>query len=131
MDEPKPILVLDDDPDLRTMVRRILEKDGFRVVTAEDGPSALALCDTALPGGIVADLMLPVMDGEAFLQELRRRHPDHQVPVILVTASAIRREVAARAKVNASVEKPFDPEDLREVVRACCGEHRRSIPPAG
>ena len=129
MDEPKPILILDDDPDLRTMVARILEKDGFRVITAEDGHAALAVCDAAMPGGIVVDLMLPNMDGEAFLSELRRRHPEHDVPVVLVTASAIRREVAVRAGVIASLEKPFDPEDLREVLRSCCGEHRRSLRP--
>lgn len=111
------ILLLEDDPDLAKMITRVLESDGHCVSHSENGQRALSRCDESLPALIVADLMLPVMDGEEFLSELRTRHSDAQsIPVLLVTASAIRETVAARAGVAASLAKPFDIDELKVLV---------------
>jgi DNA-binding response OmpR family regulator len=65
--------------------------------------------------------MMPELDGEQFLVELHGRFPDARPAVVLVSASAIREEVAGRLAVDASLSKPFDTSELREVVRALAG----------
>lgn len=112
------VLLVEDDPDLSKMMTRLLSSDGHRVVAVADGEAALEACAAEMPKVIVADLMLPKMDGEEFLLQLRRQYADaRSIPVILVTASAIREEVAARAEVAASLAKPFDTDELRMLVR--------------
>ena len=65
---------------------------------------------------MVVDLMLPVEDGEMFLREFRRRWRHAEVPVILLSASTARNEIARRLSVEATLPKPFFAEDLRELV---------------
>jgi len=112
----KTILVLDDDPSVRHMLQVLFEQDGHAVVAAGDVASALAQCAVQLPDLMVVDLMLPVEDGEMFLREFRRRWRDTEVPVILLSASTARNEIARRLGVEATLAKPFFAEDLRELV---------------
>lgn len=86
------------------------------VIAAGDVPSALAQCAVQLPDLMVVDLMLPIEDGEMFLREFRRRFRLSQVPVILLSASTARNEIARRLNVEATLAKPFFAEDLRELV---------------
>jgi CheY-like chemotaxis protein len=121
VESPKTILVLDDDPSLRQMLRTLLEHDGYTVVAAADVPSALAQCGVELPDVMIVDLMLPVEDGEKFLREFQRRWHDEEVPTILLSASSARTDIARRLGVEASLPKPFFAEDLRELVRKLVG----------
>jgi DNA-binding response OmpR family regulator len=114
----KTILVLDDDPSVRHMLQVLLEQDGHAVIAAGDVRSALAQCAVHLPDLMVVDLMLPVEDGEMFLREFRRRWRHTEVPVILLSASTARNEIARRLGVEATLAKPFFAEDLRELVAA-------------
>lgn len=117
MSTPTTVLIVEDDPDLRRLIVRLLEHDGFAVRAAADGRQALESLDP-MPDVIVADLMMPELDGEQFLIELRSQHPNARPAVVLVSASAIREEIAARLEVDASLSKPFDTTELRELVRA-------------
>ena len=117
MTAKKTILVLDDDPSVRHMLEVLLEQDGHAVIAAGDVRSALAQCAVHLPDLMVVDLMLPVEDGEMFLREFRRRWRDTEVPVILLSASTARNEIARRLSVEAALPKPFFAEDLRELVK--------------
>jgi DNA-binding response OmpR family regulator len=110
------ILVLDDDPSVRHMLQVLLQQDGHTVVAAGDVPSALAQCAVQLPDLMIVDLMLPVEDGEMFLREFRRRWRHCEVPVILLSASTARNEIARRLSVEATLPKPFFAEDVRELV---------------
>jgi DNA-binding response OmpR family regulator len=112
----KTILVLDDDPSLRHMLQVLLEQDGHTVIAAGDVQSALSQCKVQLPDLMVVDLMLPIEDGEMFLREFRRRWRHEDVPVILLSASSARNEIARRLGVEATLAKPFFAEDLRELV---------------
>jgi len=112
----KSILVLDDDPSLRRMLQVLLEQDGHEVVVAGDVQSALAQCKVQLPDLMIVDLMLPVEDGEMFLREFHRRWRHADVPVILLSASSARNDIARRLGVEATLAKPFFAEDLRELV---------------
>jgi DNA-binding response OmpR family regulator len=113
----KTILVLDDDPSVRHMLQVLLEQNGYAVIAAGDVRSALAQCKVLLPDLMVVDLMLPVEDGEMFLREFRHRWRHAEVPVVLLSASTARNEIARRLKVEATLPKPFSAEDLRELVK--------------
>lgn len=116
MTAKKTILVLDDDPSVRHMLQVLLEQDGHAVIAAGDVRSALAQCKVALPDLMVVDLMLPIEDGEMFLREFHRRWRHSEVPVILLSASTARNDIARRLKVEATLAKPFFAQDLRELV---------------
>ena len=117
MNAKKTILVLDDDPSVRHMLQVLFEHDGYDVIVAGDVRSALAQCKVELPDLMVVDLMLPIEDGEMFLREFHHRWRHAEVPVVLLSASTARNEIARRLSVEATLPKPFFAEDLRELVR--------------
>src|SRR5438067_13118986 len=78
-----PVLVVDDDPKIVTLVRTYLEREGYPVVTAGDGRPALAAVGAAQPRLIVLDLMLPELDGLALMRIVRVRS---EVPIIILSA---------------------------------------------
>ncbi len=80
------VLVVDDDADARTRLRTVLESRGWMVTEAENGQAALEQVDRALPQLILLDLTMPVMDGFAFLRELRNRSGCRDIPVVVLTA---------------------------------------------
>lgn len=79
------VLVVDDDAQIVQLVRSILEARNFEVFVAGDGEVALKKALTLAPKLIVADIMMPKMDGPAFISELRRRLPEKKIPVIFLT----------------------------------------------
>jgi CheY-like chemotaxis protein len=83
-----PILIVDDDLDIREALVETLEDMGFPVVTAAHGSEALALLrhTPVLPSLILLDLMMPVMDGYRFWEELRRDPELASIPVAIITA---------------------------------------------
>jgi CheY-like chemotaxis protein len=118
------ILLVDDERDVVTLVKFMLEKDGHSVVPAYDGAEALAKIglepadETAVvPDLAILDLMMPVMDGWTVCQRLREDPRTRAVPVIVLTAKGESRELFhAAPNVAAHLEKPFDPKALRELV---------------
>jgi PAS domain S-box-containing protein len=80
------VLVVDDDPDLRRHLRGLLEKEGLEVDEAGDGRAALTRLDEQWPGLILLDLLMPGMDGFAFVAELQRRGEGRAVPIVVLTA---------------------------------------------
>ena len=97
------LLVVEDDPDAREMLRRAAESHGWEVVEAENGRVGLECIAKAVPGVILLDLMMPEMDGFTFLEELRRRPDCQRVPVIVVTAKELTPE--DRRRLNGHVIK--------------------------
>jgi DNA-binding response OmpR family regulator len=83
------ILVIDDDANNREVVRRHLEREGWKTVEAADGEQGLAAFAADRPGLILLDLMMPVLDGFEFLDELTKRFPGHRVPVVVLTAKEL------------------------------------------
>ena len=79
-------LVVDDLPDNRTLLAALLEREGWNVLQADNGRTALQTVDHQQPSLILLDLMMPVMDGFEFLRELRQREDGRLIPVVVVTA---------------------------------------------
>ena len=85
----QPILVIDDDATTRSMLRRLLERQDLQVVEAANGIEGLARMEDSGPALVLLDLMMPEMDGFAFLQALRARGPDAARPVVVLTAKEL------------------------------------------
>jgi CheY-like chemotaxis protein len=97
------VLVVDDDPIAREMLRRALETDGWSVSEAANGRLALVCLEEEIPAIILLDLMMPEMDGFAFLEELRQRPDWMDVPVFVITAKDLTEE--DRQRLNGSVKQ--------------------------
>jgi CheY-like chemotaxis protein len=100
---PCPLLVFEDDPVMREMLQRRLEKEGWKVIEAENGRVALERMTERQPDLILLDLMMPEMDGFQFLDEIRKREDWHSIPIIVITAKELTAE--DRQRLNGSVEK--------------------------
>jgi CheY-like chemotaxis protein len=108
------VLVIDDEPDVRWLIRMSLERAGHEVIDAEDGLRGIALAMKQRPEIIVLDLMMPVLDGYGVLAELSKDPRTAAVPVVVLSARAIPDEAerAAEAGARRFLEKPFDPDEL-------------------
>jgi len=117
---PCPVLVVEDDPVMREMLQRRLEKEGWKVIEAENGRVALERMAERQPDLILLDLMMPEMDGFQFLDEVRKHEEWRPIPVIVITAKELTPE--DHQKLNGSVEKilqkgAYSREDLIREVR--------------
>jgi CheY-like chemotaxis protein len=88
----KPILVVEDDAEMREMLSRILIKEGWKVTKAANGKIALEQVSREVPGMILLDLLMPVMDGFTFLRELRNEADWRDIPVLVITSKDITKE---------------------------------------
>lgn len=112
-----PILVVDDDPKIVSLVKTYLEREGFRVVTAADGRAALRAVDDCQPGLIVLDLMLPELDGLALMRIIRERS---SVPIVMLSArgAVADRVLGIHEGADDYLAKPFSPAELVVRVKA-------------
>jgi hypothetical protein len=97
------VLVVEDDETTREVICRTLEQQGCAVTQAENGRIGLERLDEATPSLILLDLMMPEMDGFQFLEALRARPEDGQIPVVVITAKDLSEE--DRARLNGGVER--------------------------
>ncbi|AKQ65829.1 DNA-binding response regulator [Myxococcus hansupus] len=117
MAERLNVLVVDDDPHLREIVRFALEQGGFRVEEAADGRAALAQVDRALPALIVLDIMMPELDGLAVCREVRRKH---ELPIVFLSSrdDEVDRILGLELGGDDYLTKPFSPRELVARVKA-------------
>lgn len=111
-----PVLIVEDDDDLREALIDTLELDGYSVVIAEDGSSALKVLETQQVGLVVSDVQMQPMDGETLLLEIKKRYPC--LPVVLMTAYGLIEQAVNALHAGAShyLPKPFEPAALLEQV---------------
>jgi DNA-binding response OmpR family regulator len=110
----RPILVVDDDAKIVRLVRTYLERDGFSVVTAADGPAALDAIETHRPALVVLDLMLPELDGRAVIRAVRRDEEAAGTPILMLSArgSIVDRIAGLEEGADDYLPKPFSPAEL-------------------
>ena len=114
------ILIADDEPDIRLVLRTRLELDGFTVLEARDGAEAVRMAQSDTPDLIVLDVMMPEMDGVEVCNQLRASFATRNIPVIMLTARAAGRDdkvAGLRKGANDYITKPFDLNGLTQRVR--------------
>jgi DNA-binding response OmpR family regulator len=114
------VLVADDEQDIIELVRFRLEHDGYRVLTARDGETALQLARDEQPDLCVLDVMMPKLSGFEVLSQLRADPATARTRVIMLTARGQDADVDRGFELGAQdyVTKPFSPKELRRRVRA-------------
>ena len=122
------ILVIEDNEQNMYLTTFILEKHGYEVVQAWDGREGIELADRVKPTLIILDIQLPVIDGYAVAQELRRNPALDGVPIVAVTSYAMvgDRERVLAAGCNGYIEKPINPDTFMDDV-----EQYLPAPPSG
>jgi len=117
--DPRPVLVVDDDPDIRETLRFVLEDAGYSVYCAENGKEALEVLSEVKPppGLILLDLMMPVMSGDEMLKALKAVHALADIPVAIVTASG----APMPPQASSLLKKPVDLDALLRIVEKTCG----------
>ena len=112
------VLIIDDDPNIRLLARKVLGSLGITVLEAQDGAEGLSLTVNRDPDLILCDVMMPVMDGMEFLREWASREAIAHIPVIMVTSVSEKGRIIDAVKLGACdyIVKPFDPLGFRTKV---------------
>lgn len=126
---PHTVLLVDDDPSLRDVVRMALELAGFRVIEASDGQKGLALAQTERVSAVVLDIMMPELDGLAVCRELRKTS---RVPIVFLSSrdDELDRVLGLELGGDDYVSKPFSPRELVARVRAVVRRSEGAAPPS-
>lgn len=119
----RKILAVDDEKHIVRLVQVNLERQGYEVVTANDGKEALEKVESERPDLVVLDVMMPYMDGFEVLQNLRRNPSTRDIPVIMLTAKAQDADVFKgwQSGVDCYLTKPFNPMELISFVKRIFG----------
>jgi len=110
----KRILVVDDDPNVRFLLRLLFESVGYEVSEAQHGVAALIRVKEALPDLVVTDIVMPIMDGASLINRLKSDQRTAALPIVAITGTPGAKEAAAAADVVMS--KPFDHSSLLATV---------------
>jgi two-component system, chemotaxis family, chemotaxis protein CheY len=110
MSGPRRLLLVEDDAGVRDMMEMILDSEGYEVVTATNGRTALALLDVEAPDLILLDMRMPEMDGWEFARRYAKR------PIIVVTAAQDASRRAAEIAAQGYLAKPFGIDDLLQTI---------------
>ena len=118
------ILVVDDDPSTRFVIKLILEKAGFEIAEARHGEEALDMIRPGpLPDIVSTDLMMPFVNGIDLIRRLRAEQRTAKIPIVVVSGNPeAARELQIEGLVNAIIRKPFDATKLVECIRAAAGQ---------
>ncbi len=113
------ILIVEDDPDLRTILRLQLVSQDWEVSEAVNGAEGFAAISADAPDCVILDLMMPVMDGFGFLKRARSLMGLQSIPIIILTASEDERNKirSFRYQADAYMSKPYDLEELTDQVK--------------
>src|SRR5215212_7282264 len=115
----KTVLVVDDEPVLRTIVREILHEEGYEVIEAPDGRVMLEMMAKERPDLVLMDVMMPVVDGREAYRQLRLRPEHRDVPVVMMSAGV--RPIKLDPSIAGFMAKPFDLSQLVDLVARLIG----------
>jgi len=124
------IMVVDDDPDQRFLLREILETDGHEIVEAANGEAALGVLinPSYLPDVITTDLTMPILNGHGLIERLRAEPRTAGVRIVVVSANPdAARALHASGQIEAFVIKPFDASVLASCVRSVASAPMRPV----
>lgn len=116
----RPILLIEDDKNIRELVAYNLEQEGFRVLTAARGDAGLETALRELPALILLDLMLPGLSGLEICKTLRQNEKSRSIPIIMLTAKGTESDKVVGLELGADdyITKPFSPRELLARIKA-------------
>ena len=117
--QPTTVLMIDDESNARKMVKLLLEREGYRVLTAGNGEEGLILAKVEQPNVILLDLMMPKMNGHETLRRLRDDQDMKTIPVVVISAKGTEHDIAASFRLGAvfHIEKPYETKDLLQKIQ--------------
>jgi len=120
MSEPRVVVVIDDSPTVRETVAFILEDQGYVVLKAANGEEGIELVESARPGVVFLDAMMPGMDGFEVCRRLREELGAFQPVIVMLTAmgQTVDRDRAIEAGVDYFLTKPFDHEEALDILES-------------
>ena len=118
---PKTILVIDDDQIIVELSKRILQDQGFEVMTAGDGRQALVQLGQKIPAMILLDVEMPVVNGYTFMLEKSKVPAYAEIPVVVLTSHKETNSLFNRHGVRAYLSKPLKPQELKDIVAKVLG----------
>jgi DNA-binding response OmpR family regulator len=123
-EDKKKILAVDDESDLLLIIKTALFSEGFNVVTATNGPDAIAMAQDEKPDLMSLDIMMPEMNGFEVLKHLREIEATQNIPVIMLTGLSEREKIrdALNAGIDYYIVKPFEFHDLISKVKIALAE---------
>jgi len=115
---PVKVLIVDDDPGIRMLLSKFLQKEGYEVMLAEDGLEGVELAKKHQPDLILLDVVMPRMDGLTAARLIKFYKPLSEVPIVFLTAKDAEKEIELAQEVRAEVyiTKPFDVRQVIQVV---------------
>ena len=119
----KTIMTVDDSASMRQMISFTLEKEGYEVITAEDGVDAIKKLETSAVDMIITDLNMPRMDGIELIKSVRTMNQYKFIPIIMLTTESVdsKKQEGKSAGATGWIVKPFKPEQLIGVVKKVLG----------
>lgn len=120
---PRRVLLVEDNEDNRIIYRMILEHHGYQVLEAHDGQAGIDMARSTEPDLILMDISLPVMDGWEATRVLKAELPTSVIPIVALTAHALRSDEAKAAEIgfDAFIRKPAEPKLVLEIVQQFVG----------
>ena len=117
-DASKTVLMIDDEVNARKVVKLILEREGYRTLTASNGEEGLVLAKVERPHVILLDVMMPKMSGYDMLKRLREDQDTQEIPVIILTAKGTEHDIATSFRLGAifHLQKPYETKDLLQKI---------------
>lgn len=112
----KTVLVVEDEEDIRFLLKAVLEAEGYLVVEAMTGHDAVSIAANILPQLILMDISLPLLDGLSATRQIRANETLRDVPIIAVSAYHTARRRAVQAGCADLIGKPIDLEELKRAV---------------
>ena len=132
MQKTQTVLIIEDEGDIRHFIARVLELEGYQVLTADDGPTGLALLHKNAVDLVLLDLRLPGMDGWTILREIKRDEALAAIPVIVLTAIAevIQRKKTLRMGALKYLVKPLSAGILSQTIAGVLRQKGKQLEPA-
>jgi CheY-like chemotaxis protein len=120
----RPVMIIEDDPDIRAALADVIAEDGHETITAANGRDALEQLQTSAvaPCVIVLDLMMPVMDGWQFAAGLREVSAWASIPIVIVSAGDDVEAEARALGARGHLRKPVNLDDLLATILRCSGK---------
>ena len=120
MNSAKRILVIDDNPEIQTVMKTVLDLEGYQTLSAADGAQALDIISQYPPDLIFLDMFMPVMDGWAFLDEYYRK-PGRRAPIVGISGDILHPDQLPG--IDSFMRKPYSPEQMLSAVHRHTERH--------